>query len=613
MNIQFKYVPTKENVADIVTRGLSYGAFCQELDFWLNGPSFINEKPISWPSNNLGCLSQASKELTCNVAVHKSENFVFDLNKYSKLNNLVSVLGYVIEFCHKIMKKFTSRLECLKLSKIYLIRYDQKVSFQSELDFLSGTADSPMPTLVQNLNLFIDEFGILRSKGRISKCSSLSYDVANPILMPNNSHLSELFIWDCHFRVKHMGTSSTLNTLRNLGLWITNGRTTIKKVLKKCIVCKKLNTLSFRYPKRTDFIVDRVNFSRPYQHTGIDFTGAINVKFGDTVSKMYLLIFTCLNIRSIHVEIVSSMATESFLLAFVKFCNLHNIPDKIYSDNALTFTFGVDIVSKSRLQCSFNEYLEKNNIKHVKIALYAAWMGSSWERMIKTLKSVLYKSIGRRRIEYFQLASLITEIQNMINSRPLTYRDDDVSNFDIITPNSFLKPYPSKNILFSYDEEFSQPTRDVLVRSLQNRDKLIEKSLELWHESYLTSLRETSQNLYENNWVNKIDVNDIVLISDPVKTRPFWDMGRVTELFEGSDGRVRSVKVVRKNRSEGTYPINLLYPLELSLSEIECANPDSSTAEADLNPIPSTAEEVPEARPERLAAKKCKKILRKCN
>ena len=148
----------------------------------------------------------------------------------------------------------------------------------------------------------------------------------------------------------------------------------------------------------------------------------------------------------------------------------------VYNINALTFTFGLDIVAKSRLQCSFSEYLEKNSIKHVKIALYAAWMGSAWERMIKTLKSVLYKSIGRRKIEYFQLSSLITEIQNIINSRPLTYRDDEVSSFEVITPNSFLKPYPSKNILFCYDDEFSQPSRDILVKSLQNRDKLIEKS-----------------------------------------------------------------------------------------------------------------------------------------
>ena len=41
IKIQYKYVPTNVNPADLLTRGLSLDNFKQQLDFWLHGPDFI--------------------------------------------------------------------------------------------------------------------------------------------------------------------------------------------------------------------------------------------------------------------------------------------------------------------------------------------------------------------------------------------------------------------------------------------------------------------------------------------------------------------------------------------------------------------------------------------
>ena len=79
----------------------------------------------------------------------------------------------------------------------------------------------------------------------------------------------------------------------------------------------------------------RVNFIKPYMHTGVDFTGHLFVKneFGEN-SKMYLLIFTCLNVRAVHIELVPDMSAQSFVLAFLRFVNLYGVPSYLYSDNA---------------------------------------------------------------------------------------------------------------------------------------------------------------------------------------------------------------------------------------------------------------------------------------
>jgi hypothetical protein len=83
-------------------------------------------------------------------------------------------------------------------------------------------------------------------------------------------------------------------------------------------------------------------------------------------------------------------------------------------------------------------------------------------------------------------------------------------------------------------------------------------------------------------------------------------MGRVTELFRGNDGKIRSVKLVRPDRSEGTYSINLLYPLELSLSSVSPEG-GGGPQEAD-NDKRRTSQ-----RPNRAAAARCRAKLRHCN
>ena len=296
--------------------------------------------------------------------------------------------------------------------------------------------------------MFIDEIGILRSRGRVAHCADLTYDNANPILLPKQSFLTELVIWDMHFRCKHLGTATTVNAIRTHGFWIPKGRSTVKQVLAKCIVCKKINNFAFKYPKPTDFISDKVNFRKPYQNTGIDYTGHLFVKINGKVEKMYMLIFTCLNVRSVHIELLPNMSCQQFLLAFTRFCNLYTIPDTIYSDNASTFLQALGIISNSKLNSDLDAYLARINIKHVKIPLYAAWIGAAWERMIRTIKASLHKAVGRKQLEYFQLITLLSDIENAINSRPLTYRDNDDHSYSVLTPNSFFKFDTGRSLVF---------------------------------------------------------------------------------------------------------------------------------------------------------------------
>ena len=97
-------------------------------------------------------------------------------------------------------------------------------------------------------------------------------------------------------------------------------------------------------------------------------------------------------------ELLPDMSTVQFVLAIVRFVNIFGIPTHIYSDNAKSFIAGVNHISTVFASQEFKETFEIYNIKHVTIPLYSPWMSAVWERMIKTVKICLQKTIGRLKL-----------------------------------------------------------------------------------------------------------------------------------------------------------------------------------------------------------------------
>ena len=214
----------------------------------------------------------------------------------------------------------------------------------------------------------------------------------------------------------------------------------------------------------------------------------------------------------------------------------------------------------------------------------------------------IYKSVGRKHLEYFEFSTLLSDITNAVNSRPLTYSDSDFDDLCVLTPNSFLKLQACPRVTFgSLDQtELKAPTRKQLVESLNKRENLFDQFKEMWYDYYLLSLREHSRNVYPGDWEERIKIGEVVLISSANKPRHTWSLGRVTQLLTGTDGKTRIVKLRRAGGSdEEVYPLNLLYPLELSLLTEESVQ-EKTEPQAQMN----------KERPVRAAAEACKKRLR---
>ena len=589
--IHLRYVPTDQNPADLLTRGLTLDVFKKNFDFWIHGPEWIRKEVVVWPVSSLSCLSSANKSVVLTTIVNDNSQVeseksligpLVSFDKFDKYSQLLSVTSVVIRACvlfksltEEKMLNWWGSTDFLHCSRVHLLQVMQQQSFSEELAYLKDSRNKKVPDLVNNLNLYLDKNHLLRSDGRIGKTRYFEDDIINPILLAKDHPLSSKIVEDCHRRCKHLGIQATLNLVRLSGFWIPRPYQSIKKILANCSICKKFNSLAFKYPKVTDLPKHRVDMIRPYKHTGLDYTGHIYVRQNNKDVKMYLLIFTCLSIRAIHIELVPDMSTNQFVLALVRFVNLYGIPSHIYSDNDRSIVAGANLVSHVLASSEFKENFDKYNIKHIRIPMYSPWVGATWERMIGTLKCCLAKTLLRVVPSYFRLLTILSDIQLAINSRPLTYRCAQDASLEIISPNIFIRPYANANLLFRDVEESlcgrSPPGRTEVLDSIKIRDELFKDFRKVWYDTYLLGMRQLYKDLHQVKFENKIRIDEVVLIKDTKKKRQHWLLGRVVELLPGSDGKVRAVRLWRGDRRYAVHSLKHLYPVELAVTHSHIA------------------------------------------
>ena len=223
-------------------------------------------------------------------------------------------------------------------TKTYWVWTIQANWFSSEIQFLRNGNQSK-PRRVEQFTLFLNEKQILRCRGRIN--SSLPPTIKNSILLPSSHPYVDLLIHHTHERVKHSAVTNTLTTLRE-SFWILKGRQAVKRVLKRCVTCQKLEGLPSSSYSSPDLPGLRVSDDPPFTHTGLDFAGPLYTPPDGNQekknAKCYVCLFTCTSSRTVHLELLRSLTVESFLLAFRRFASRRGLPATLISDNAKTST-----------------------------------------------------------------------------------------------------------------------------------------------------------------------------------------------------------------------------------------------------------------------------------
>ena len=197
----------------------------------------------------------------------------------------------------------------------------------------------------------------------------------------------------------------------------------------------------------------------PFSVTGVDFTGALFVRYMNKEQKVYICLFICANTRAIHLEVVIDLTEETFLLAFRRFAGRRSLPKLMISDNTSTYQSAAKELEKMFSSATFSEQLMKQGTTWQFIPKRAPWYGRFWERLIGLTKTTLKKVLGRTFISLITLQTLVVEIEAVLNDRPLTYISTDLNDPEPLCPSHLL--YGRKIIALPYphasEEDISDP------------------------------------------------------------------------------------------------------------------------------------------------------------
>ena len=330
---KWNYCPSTDNPADLLTRGIT----SQQLTLstlWKHGPTWLTSKQL-WPIQSVNDTPPlnitavlATEEISSATSTSQSNavkkdvglHQIITLSDYSSLVRVQRVTAYVLRFVHNCRHPQTSMLGVLssaeqrKANLQWILNTQQQV-FSHEIENIKSK--SRRSSLVRQLRLFIDSSGALRCGGRIHN-APLSELAKFPYLLPAKHQFTDLVIYFTHNTQLHAGVNGTLTAIRQ-NYWIPSARQVIKRLLRKCVTCRKVIAKPYQPPDPPPLVMERTQMTQPFQVTGVDFTGALYVRGPEGEMKVFVCLFTCAVTRAVHLEVVTDLSVETFLLALRRF------------------------------------------------------------------------------------------------------------------------------------------------------------------------------------------------------------------------------------------------------------------------------------------------------
>lgn len=570
---QWQYVPTDENPADLATRSVASSHLADTT--WLCGPTFLKCPPRDSPERDIFELvhPDSDVEIRPQVSTLKTtaSNKQLGAQRFSKfsswktLTRAITRLIHIARLFHEdtATKKSNCRgwhhchiahtLEDLTKAKSTVIRAVQEDVYAQEYACLMKEQKLPKQSPLRSLDPFIDTEGLLRVRGRIGEAELLQ-DEKYPLIIPGKHHVATLLVRHHHQHVQHQGRLFTEGAIRAAGFWIVGGKRRVSSVIHQCVTCRKLRG-SFQSQKMASLPSDRLAVEPPFTNVGLDVFGpwmvsARRTRGGLAQSKRWAVIFTCMSVRAVHIEVIESLDTTSFINALRRFLAIRGPVKCIRSDRGTNFIGACkELKIPSNIDdASVKKYLLEQDCTWSFNPPHASHMGGSWERMIGMARKILdsmFLQLGPSKLSHEALITLMAEVTAIINARPLVPVSTDPDDPLILTPATLLTQKVS--LPSAPAGEFG--VKDIFKRQWRQVQHLAQTFWNKWKRQYLSSLQPRRKWQSDNP---NLEPGSIVLLKDDRLTRNEWPLGLVTQVFPSKDGKVRKaeIKVSRKDGSK---------------------------------------------------------------
>ncbi|XP_043487517.1 uncharacterized protein LOC122514647 [Polistes fuscatus] len=531
----WRHVSSEHNPADLISRGVT-PAELRESKLWKSGPVWLIQPESNWPHSRLEPIEIPEKK---RIVTHARVATPFELfRRYSSFVKLKRIIAYCVRFARnsrnlkekRIMGELT--VDELKGAEIIAIRLIQEEAFPEIIKLIKSGKEVCASFSV--LSPFVDNLGILRVGGRLAR-SNLPYEQRHPALLPKDHTITNAIIREKHHQIGHGGTQATLNALRE-SFWPINGRSSVKRVIYKCITCRRLKPATPQYPM-SDLPASRLLPNRPFIHTGVDFCGPLFIKERQHRNrgraKIYVAVFVCFSTKAVHLELVNDLTTEAFLAALRRFMARRGKCSDIYSDNATNF-----VGAANELEARVSRSLVNEGIKWHFIPPRSPHFGGLWEAAVKSFKYHLVRIIGETLLSYEALLTYVLEIEAILNSRPITPLSNDPNDLRALTPGHFL----IGNSFTSLPEDEYRDIPSGRLSQWQHVQQMRQHFWNRWNKEYLNE--QTVRKKWHRGTADKISPGTLVILREDNSPPLKWSLGRIAEVHKGADGiaRVASVK-----------------------------------------------------------------------
>lgn len=559
---QWHFVRTQHNPADHGTRPVP-AALLGDTS-WFSGPSFLRKDdgatltqsesfelvdPDTDADVRPVIATFATNATGAGLGSHRFRRF----SSWKTLTRGIVKLIQKVRSCVKAPAGDTPKADEPLLARTVIVQTVQQETFREEIKSLSQEEIVSKHTPLRKLDPILDSDGVLRIGGRMS-AATIPWEEKHPIIIPKNSHIATLLVQHYHERVAHQGRHITEGAIRSAGLWILGGKRLVSSVIHKCVICRRLRG-SMETQKMSNLPADRLTQAPPFTQVGLDVFGPWSVsarrtRGGLSESKRWAVMFICLVTRAVHVEVVESLSTSSFINALRRFTAIRG-PAKLFRSDRGTNSVGAcKELGITQENPELQSYLKDQGCTWDFNLPHSSHMGGVWERMIgiarRILDAMLLK-IHSPNLTHEVLTTLMAEVAAIMNARPIVPVSSDPDMSTVLTPAMLLTQ--------KVDSVSAPPgdldLKDVYRSQWKQVQGLADSFWRRWRQEYLTTLQ--TRRKWQADQPN-LQIGDIVLLKDSQVKRNEWPTGLVVDTFPGRDNRVRKIEVrVVKDGSPKVY------------------------------------------------------------
>lgn len=550
---QWKFVPTGQNPADLASRGMATRNI-QNISQWLQGPQFLLQGDTSWPQLADTCVSVdlPVSELKKTAVIFNAATTDSPMDRllayFSSWTKIRRAVAWYIRFTTFVQARHLSGsglqpcrgplklIEIERAERSVMLYVQSKVfpEFTQRPIYRQGILHIPKAHPLRKLCPIVID-GLLCVGGRLRN-SELNPASKHPVILPGSHPVAEAIMRHYHISEGHMGTSHVLAVVRQK-YWIVRGTAVAKRVIHKCIACREQSALPVSQIM-ADLPPSRVIPEFPFAATGVDYFGPFYIRHGRKNLKRYGCLFTCFQTRAVHIEVAHNLTIDSFLMTFARFVNRRGRPREMYSDRGTNFVGAEHELRQCRTFLQGEQVVQVMADRDIDWKFnppYSSHRGGVWERMIRSIRRVLSAVSREQILTEESLCTYLTEVERILNDRPLVPVYDDPYSLDVLTPNHLLRMREQSGTVGGHVD-----LRARYTRCWRQAQLLADTFWRRWLKEYLPSLQGRGK------WITPkrdIQIGDLVLVLHENLPRGDWPRGLVTQVKQGGDGRTRDVSI----------------------------------------------------------------------